>query len=109
MMADWFAAPHTLGPSWRPAVDVIVEVTLLFLLAMATHAILGRRHALIRSALWNAVLVASILQPAVTLGLPRLRIACLPAPEVAPGTLVPVERPGHRLPQVAGIPETPSV
>src|ERR1700677_4833100 len=84
MIADWFAAPHTVDPLWLLAVDVTVKVTLLFLLAMATHAMLGRRRALIRSALWNAVLLASILQPAVTLGLPRLRIACLPAPLVSP-------------------------
>ena len=115
MIADWFDVPHTDNPLWVLAADVIVKGTLLFLLAMAAHAILGRRHALIRSALWNAVLLTAILQPAVTLGLPRFRIACLPAPEVpamVSGTHIPrgFDGPaGRGLADVSIIPEMPVV
>ena len=84
MIADWFDASHTGNPMSALPVVAIVNLTILFLLACAAHAILGRRRALIRSGLWNAVLLASILQPVVMLGLPRLRIACLPSREFPP-------------------------
>jgi hypothetical protein len=82
MIADWFASPEPGNPMWAPVIDVIARVTILYLLACATHCILGRRRALVRSALWNSVLLAAILQSAAALGLPRLRIACLSAEEV---------------------------
>jgi hypothetical protein len=79
MIADWFASPEPGNPMWAPVIDVIARVTILYFLACAFHCILGRRRALVRSALWNAVLLAAILQSAAALGLPRLRIACLSA------------------------------
>ena len=113
MIANWFAAPLTGNPVWVLAVDVIVRVTILFLIACATHAILGRRRALVRSGLWNAVLLAAMLLPAVALGLPRFRIACLSAPDFPPiavKTLVPSkfnDPLGRRLRDVTKTPEAP--
>jgi beta-lactamase regulating signal transducer with metallopeptidase domain len=113
MTGTWFAAPQTGNLVWVLAVDMIVKLTILILLACATHALLGRRRVLVRSGLWNAVLLAAILQPAAALGLPRLRIACLSAPDVSATTaeaLVPVsEPPNSRLRDVSGSPQTPVV
>jgi hypothetical protein len=115
MIADWFASSEPENPMWPPLIDVIARVTILYLLACAFHCILGRRRALVRSALWNAVLLAAILQSAAALGLPRLRIACLSAEEVTRSratTLVPPdfdEPPSPRLHDVGGTPTTPAV
>ena len=115
MIADWFDASHTGNPMSALPVVAIVNLTILFLLACAAHAILGRRRALIRSGLWNAVLLASILQPVVMLGLPRLRIACLPSGDVSavmaetptlPGFN---ELPDHHSRDVAGLSGMPVV
>jgi beta-lactamase regulating signal transducer with metallopeptidase domain len=77
MIADWFAGETVNAPT-ALALKVMAGASILVLLACLVHAALGRRRALIRSGLWNAVLLALILQPACALGLPRLRIACLP-------------------------------
>ena len=68
MIGNWFTAPQTGNLVWVLAVDMIVNVTILILLACATHALIGRRRVLIRSGLWNAVLLAAILQPAACWG-----------------------------------------
>ncbi len=56
------------------ALDVILKATALLVLALAAHLALGRRRALVRSALWNACLIGLILMPASSLAFPRLRI-----------------------------------
>ena len=114
MIADWFASSEPENPMWAPVIDVIARITILYFLACAFHCILGRRRALVRSALWNAVLLAAILQSAAVLGLPRLRIVCLSAEEVtrSTATLVPPdfdEPPSPRLHDVGGTPATPVV
>ena len=115
MIADWFDASYSGNPMSALPVVAIVNLTILLLLACAAHAILGRRRVLIRSGLWNAVLLASILQPVVMLGLPRLRIACLPSREVSavmaetptlPGFNEPTD---HHSRDVAGLPGMPVV
>ena len=41
------------------AVDLFLKATIVLWLAYAVHALLGRRRALARSALWNATLVGA--------------------------------------------------
>jgi beta-lactamase regulating signal transducer with metallopeptidase domain len=60
---------------------VTISVSVLFLLACAIHGILGRRRVLIRSGLWNAVLLAAIIQPVAALSLPRFRVGWLSVSE----------------------------
>ena len=60
------------------AIDVILKATVLLVLTIAAHAALGRRRALVRSALWNACLAGLLLMPAASYGLPPLRLAVLP-------------------------------
>ena len=62
------------------AVDILLKATLILAVAYAVHAGLGRRRALVQSAMWNAALVGLLLLPALNLALPRTRLAVLPAP-----------------------------
>ena len=63
--------------------DVLLKATALLVLALAAHLALGRRRALVRSALWNACLIGLILLPASSLAFPRLRIP-VPGPRQTP-------------------------
>ena len=81
MIADWLAEHGTEPTAPAVALRVMVDATVLLALAWGAHAVLGRRRALVRSGLWNAVLLALVLQPALTLTLPRVHVACLPARE----------------------------
>jgi beta-lactamase regulating signal transducer with metallopeptidase domain/protocatechuate 3,4-dioxygenase beta subunit/peroxiredoxin len=71
-----FFGPGTPGTQAALAValDVSVKATALILLVFAAHWALGRRQALIRSALWNALLVGLLLLPAASLAFPRLSV-----------------------------------
>ncbi len=80
MITDWFAGPSPGMPGWDSALEGLADITVLLASVWAVHAVLGRRRVLVRSGLWNAVLLASIALPALALGLPRMRMACLPAP-----------------------------
>ena len=112
MMNDWLSSSRAEIHVLAFFADVVVKVSILLLLAWATHAILGRRRVLIRSGLWNAVLLAAILQPAAILALPRLRVACLSASELSPNAArTPVARgddetDSPRLLDGAGVPTT---
>jgi len=63
--------------------DVALKATVILLLAWSAHLALGRRRALMRSAIWNACLVGLMLLPAVSLALPRLQLVWLPESERA--------------------------
>ena len=56
------------------AMDVALKATILLALGYTVHAMLGRGRALARSALWNAMLIALIVLPLVSLMFPRLRV-----------------------------------
>ena len=77
------------------ALDVALKATALMAMAFACHGVLGRRRALIRSALWNAGLVGLLLLPAASLAFPRLRIT------------VPAMRAADRLEGAVPIPHLP--
>ena len=64
---------------WTLVLDVSLKSTGLLLAAYLAHLLLGRRRALVRSALWNACLVGLLLLPLASLALPRLRVS-IPAP-----------------------------
>ena len=54
--------------------DVSIKSTVLLVLAIGIHAILGHRRVLARSALWNASLAALLVLPAVVALSPRWRV-----------------------------------
>ncbi len=58
--------------------DVAVKATVLCLMAIVCDRLVLRRWVLIRSALWNAGLVALLLLPCATAAFPRFRIPVLP-------------------------------
>lgn len=62
-----------------PAVELATRATALLVAAFLGHALLGRRRALARSALWNACLAGLLVLPACGWLLPRLRLPVLPA------------------------------
>ena len=64
------------------ALDVALKATLLLALTIAAHTALGRRRALVRSALWNACIAGLLFMPVASWGLPRLRILILPTVQV---------------------------
>ena len=80
-------APGLVLPDAREALavalDVGVKATVLLVIALAAHAAVGRRRALVRSALWNACLVGLLVLPVASLAFPRLRLVVLPTQEVA--------------------------
>src|SRR4051794_25981018 len=59
---------------WGLVLDLSLKVTVLYLVAMLLHLLLGRRRPLSRSGLWNAILAGLIGLPVATLAFPRLRI-----------------------------------
>jgi hypothetical protein len=61
------------------AMDLLLRATIVLLLAYVVQALLGRRHALARSSLRNATLVALVFLPVAGLWLPRVSVAVLPA------------------------------
>lgn len=63
--------------------DLAAKATALLVVAFLSHAALGRRRVLVRSALWNACLVGLLLLPAASLAFPRL-IVTLPAAAAIP-------------------------
>jgi hypothetical protein len=58
MIADWFDGVGDKGSGPALALKVMLDTSLLLVLAWVVHTALGRRRALIRSGLWNAVLIA---------------------------------------------------
>ncbi len=84
-MNDSIGTESLVGTLFALTLDVGVKSTVLLVLAAAIHAALGRRRALVRSALWNASLVGLLVIPAASWGLPRLRVAVLPEPRSADG------------------------
>ncbi|HWE35172.1 MAG TPA: efflux RND transporter periplasmic adaptor subunit [Isosphaeraceae bacterium] len=87
-----------LGPagSWgREGValglDVAIKAAAAVALAIGAHLALGRRRALVQSAVWNACLVGLLVLPAAAAAFPAWRIACLPAgPKPAPVEVGPM-------------------
>lgn len=62
--------------------DVALKATLIIMLAMVINAVLSKHgRALLRSTMWNALLVGLVLLPLSALSFPRLRVACLPVGE----------------------------
>ena len=59
---------------WGLVLDLSLKVTVLYLVAMLLHLLLGRRRPLSRSGLWNAILAGLIVLPVATLAFPRLQI-----------------------------------
>jgi beta-lactamase regulating signal transducer with metallopeptidase domain/protocatechuate 3,4-dioxygenase beta subunit len=68
-------------PNWpvNLLLDVGARTTLILILAYAAHALLGRRRALARTALWNASMAGLMILPLAAMAFPRLSIAILPA------------------------------
>jgi len=79
MSKAWLSTLTPESTSWIFAVDLVAKTTLLLLLVLVAHILLGHRRVLIRSGLWNAALVALLVLPALTLALPHLRVDWLPA------------------------------
>lgn len=69
------------------ALDVALKAAALLIPAFALHAALGRRRALVRSALWNACLVGLLLLPAAGPALPRVSLKVLPTPGAIPSAV----------------------
>ncbi len=109
MNTDLLAEVAANGPGSNPTIAMLARVTILLVLALTIHALLGRRRALIRSGLWNAVLLALLLQPVMTLALPRLRIAVLTSSLEAPASIVPGEAGGVRRTGAPSVASSPMV
>jgi beta-lactamase regulating signal transducer with metallopeptidase domain len=60
--------------TWGLFLDVTAKVTVLYLLAILLHLLLGRLRPLARSGLWNALLAGLVVLPVATLAFPRLRV-----------------------------------
>ncbi len=69
------ASPATLAI----AIDAAAKATVLMVVALIAHAMLGRRRVLARSALGNACLAGLLALPLASWALPRMRVAVLPA------------------------------
>ncbi len=80
-MIDWLAGPADwLVAAGVVAADIAIKATALMVVALALNAWLARRGGvLLRSSLWNALLIMLLLLPVTTIGFPRLRVPCLPA------------------------------
>jgi beta-lactamase regulating signal transducer with metallopeptidase domain/protocatechuate 3,4-dioxygenase beta subunit/thiol-disulfide isomerase/thioredoxin len=61
------------------AIDAVAKATVLIVVALIAHAILGRRRVLARTALGNACLAGLLVIPLASWSLPRLRVAVLPS------------------------------
>ena len=66
-------------------VAVGLKATLLLVVALVCHGLLGRRGTLIRSALWNACLVGLLLLPLAEAQTLRVRLLARPEVVVEPG------------------------
>ena len=77
MTSDWLTVHGTGFGVLQPLLPLMVKVSILLVLACTVHATLGRRRVLIRSGLWNAVLLAAVLLPIESLSLPRYHVAWL--------------------------------
>lgn len=66
--------------------DVAIKAAAAVALAVVAHVALGRRRALVQSAVWNACLVGLLVLPAAAVAFPAWRIACLPAAPRAAAT-----------------------
>ena len=87
MIADWLAGQGTGPTAAAVALRVMADATVLLALAWGAHAVLGRRRASFRSGLWNAVLLALVLLPALALTLPGFTLPASPPvnrPEMSP-------------------------
>ena len=80
-MIDLFGSEYLAAarPLLVIALDVALKATVLLVVALVAHALLGRHRALARSALWNACLAGLLVMPAASCGLPRLRMSIRPA------------------------------
>ena len=60
-MSDFAFPPPADGSlAWEFALDLTFKLTVLYLLVMLIHVLLGRRRPLSRSGLWNAFLVSLV-------------------------------------------------
>ena len=71
---DFDSSIPVLPRALAVALDAAVKATVLIAMALAAHAALGPRRALVRSALWNACLVGLLLLPAASVVFPRIRV-----------------------------------
>ncbi|MHC5541287.1 hypothetical protein ACYOEI_23960, partial [Singulisphaera rosea] len=101
-MIESFGMPLAGPRTVLIALDVALKATTLISLAYGFHWILGRRRALVRSALWNACLVGLLLIPATDLALPRLLIT-VPTERIIAHEAAPIPEPR---PTVGSFPET---
>ena len=65
-------------------IEAAIKAAVLIVTFLAVHAALGRRRAVVRSALWNTCLLGLLLLPVASLMLPRLRIFVPAVGEIAP-------------------------
>jgi beta-lactamase regulating signal transducer with metallopeptidase domain/peroxiredoxin/protocatechuate 3,4-dioxygenase beta subunit len=70
------------------ALDIVLKATALLAIAYALHIAVGRRRALLRSALWNTCLFGLLLIPVACLTFPRLRLPVLPTRQITSETPV---------------------
>jgi RND family efflux transporter MFP subunit len=62
------------------SLSVALRATLLMLVALAVHGVLGRGRPLVRSVIWNACLLGLLLLPISAAAFPRLRLPAPPSP-----------------------------
>ena len=97
--------------------SIALKATLLMLVALTVHLLLGQRRPLVRSVIWNACLLGLLLLPISAATFPRLRfsaprgpaatpaVARLISPPAAAKELAPgVARTSHTIPHPAPIP-----
>ncbi|MFO0891524.1 MAG: carboxypeptidase regulatory-like domain-containing protein [Isosphaeraceae bacterium] len=96
-MSDLLRLAGLMSHPSSTAPGLAAQATAFLVAAFLGHALLGRRRAAARSALWNACLAGLLILPACGLLLPRLRLPVLPAamvekrPELPPPVL-PIPR-----------------
>ena len=71
--ASWSATTFAFG------LDVAVKATAILMIVLLIQHLLGRRRALLGSAVGNAGLIGLLLLPVAALAFPSVPIACLPA------------------------------
>lgn len=91
-MSHWLSSSLALDINWFLTFDVIVKATLLLALASIVNGLLRRNSAALRHRIWTCAVIGALLMPTVVSGLPRLRIAILPAPADSATNSSAVER-----------------
>ena len=94
--------------------DLATGSTAILAMAIAGHLVLGRRRAMVRSALWNAGLVGLLILPTASMALPRLRVEIPaaprtrfdPEPEIFPASVE--DRPFELGPTILPMPAPPA-